>query len=182
MKLLTVNFLTCAIRSCKTSPLSFPLHFRDAELEQQEIEYNPIFLQNILPRLDWDAVKTTAAEVCINPSAPFPKSRDLVSNLLSHPLSKKQLSFTTLPANKPSPSAVMTTEAEEQGMRDLHTLLLETEVREGKMVCGNCGHEYPIKEGIANFLLPNHLGESLLSVYFGKGNGGEGRKREEGQP
>ncbi|MCJ1265133.1 hypothetical protein MMC22_005008 [Lobaria immixta] len=131
MKLLTVNFLTCAIRSCKTSPLSFPLHFRDAELEQQEIEYNPIFLQNILPRLDWDAVKTTAAEI----------------------------SFTTLPAIKPSPSAAMT-ETEEQGMRDLHTLLLETEVREGKMVCGNCGHEYPIKEGIANFLLPNHLGES----------------------
>lgn len=44
-------------------------------------------------------------------------------------------------------------------MRDLHTLLLETEVREGKMVCGNCGHEYKIKEGIANFLLPSHLGE-----------------------
>lgn len=44
-------------------------------------------------------------------------------------------------------------------MRDLHTLLLETQVMEGKMVCGNCGHEYKIKEGIANFLLPNHLGE-----------------------
>lgn len=44
-------------------------------------------------------------------------------------------------------------------MRDLHTLLLETEVREGKMVCGNCGHEYKIKEGIANFLLPSHLGK-----------------------
>lgn len=44
-------------------------------------------------------------------------------------------------------------------MRDLHTLLLETEVREGKMVCGNCGHEYRIKEGIANFLLPSHLGK-----------------------
>jgi hypothetical protein len=43
-------------------------------------------------------------------------------------------------------------------MRDLHALLLETEVGEGKMVCGNCGHEYRIKEGIANFLLPNHLG------------------------
>ena len=25
-------------------------------------------------------------------------------------------------------------------------------------MCGNCGHEYRIKEGIANFLLPNHLG------------------------
>lgn len=48
-------------------------------------------------------------------------------------------------------------------MRDLHTLLLETQVREGKMVCGNCGHEYKIKEGIANFLLPSHLGKSFLS-------------------
>lgn len=44
-------------------------------------------------------------------------------------------------------------------MRNLHTLLLETEVMAGKMVCGHCGHEYKIKEGIANFLLPNHLGE-----------------------
>ena len=53
--------------------------------------------------------------------------------------------------------------SQEKVMRDLHTLLLETEVREGKMVCGNCRHEYRIKEGIANFLLPSHLGE-LLSV------------------
>lgn len=56
-------------------------------------------------------------------------------------------------------------------MRDLHTLLLETEVREGKMVCGNCGHEYRIKEGIANFLLPSHLGELshfilVISLYI----------------
>lgn len=47
---------------------------------------------------------------------------------------------------------------DEKVVRDLHTLLLETEVREGKLVCGNCGHEYRIKEGIANFLLPSHLG------------------------
>ena len=50
-------------------------------------------------------------------------------------------------------------------MRDLHTLLLETEVREGKMVCGNCGHEYRIKEGIANFLLPSHLGKSSTPIF-----------------
>ena len=48
-------------------------------------------------------------------------------------------------------------EEEEATLRDLHKLLLETQVVEGKMVCGNCGHEYRIKEGIANFLLPNHL-------------------------
>ena len=58
------------------------------------------------------------------------------------------------------------TAADEKVMRDLHTLLLETEVREGKMVCGNCGHEYKIKEGIANFLLPSHLGETTVICIY----------------
>lgn len=59
-------------------------------------------------------------------------------------------------------------EGREKVLRDLHTLLLETQVTEGKLVCGNCGHEYAIKEGIANFLLPSHLGEwisYLLSLF-----------------
>jgi len=41
--------------------------------------------------------------------------------------------------------------------KDLHRLLMETCIQEGKLVCGNCGHEYAVKEGIANFLLPSHL-------------------------
>jgi hypothetical protein len=65
MKIITANFLTCAVKTCKTSPSSFPLHFRDAELVQQEIDYNPLFLRNVLPRLDWGALKITAAEVCV---------------------------------------------------------------------------------------------------------------------
>lgn len=86
-----------------------------------------------------------------------------------------QLGFTSLPPEKPDISPVvggsvntiagigrdgMAGEddgAKDKMLRDLHKLLLETQVREGKMVCGNCGHEYRIKEGIANFLLPNHL-------------------------
>ena len=65
MKILTVNFLTCAVKTCKTSPLSFPLHLKDAELEQSDMEYNASFLRNILPRIDWEAFKITASEVCI---------------------------------------------------------------------------------------------------------------------
>ena len=65
MKILTVNFLTCAVRACKTSPLSFPLHFQDAELEQSDMEYNVSFLWNVLPRIDWEALKVTAKEVCV---------------------------------------------------------------------------------------------------------------------
>ena len=63
MKILTVNFLTCAVKACKTSPLSYPLHFRDAELEQADLDFNPTFIQNILPRVDWEGLKVTAKEV-----------------------------------------------------------------------------------------------------------------------
>ena len=65
MKVLTVNFLTCAVKACKTSPLSFPLHFKDAELEQSDMENNPSFLRNILPRIHWESYRTTASEVCV---------------------------------------------------------------------------------------------------------------------
>ena len=57
-------------------------------------------------------------------------------------------------------------------LQNLHKVLLATEVREGKMVCGNCGHEYKIKEGIANFLLPGHLGELLSSCEWGSSSKG----------
>lgn len=153
MKLLTVNFLTCAVKSCKSSAASFPLHFEDAELEQREIRYNPTFLSNILPRLDWDAITTTALEVC-----KYKPCRTVEE----HSKGQRQLGFTNLPATKPEGS--FETEDEHKVMRVLHTLLMETEVIEGKMVCRNCGHEYKIKEGIANFLLPNHLGASNRQV------------------
>jgi len=122
MKILTTNYLTCALRACKSHPNSFPLHFRDAELQQDSLPFNAAFIANILPRIDWSALLTTAAE----------------------------LGFTNLPAEKPD------TVDEKAGM-ELHRILIETQVVEGKLVCGNCGHEYAIHQGIANFLLPGHL-------------------------
>jgi len=53
--------------------------------------------------------------------------------------------------------AEVTTEPSEEDLQRLHTLLLETQITSGKLVCGNCGHEYKILEGIPNFLLPAHL-------------------------
>ena len=44
-----------------------------------------------------------------------------------------------------------------QTARDLHKILLETTIKEGKLVCGNCEHEYKVMEGVPNFLLPGHL-------------------------
>ncbi|EPS27545.1 Multifunctional methyltransferase subunit trm112 [Penicillium oxalicum] len=125
MKVITANFVTCSVKDCKTSAASFPLHFHDAELEQLEVDLQPEFIRNILPRIDWESLRITATE----------------------------LGFPALPETKPEGDALN----DEQTLKDLHRLLLETSVVEGKLVCGNCGHQYVIKEGIANFLLPSHL-------------------------
>ncbi|PGH06576.1 hypothetical protein AJ80_08135, partial [Polytolypa hystricis UAMH7299] len=98
MKVITSNFLTCAVKACKSTSTSFPLHFRDAELEQEDVEFQPEFLRNVLPRVDWDALKVTAAE----------------------------LGFASLTETKPEGAAL-----DEQMLRDLHKLLLETHVMEG---------------------------------------------------
>jgi multifunctional methyltransferase subunit TRM112 len=69
MKILTTNYLTCAVKACKSSPASFPLHFKDAELVQEELDLNPEFIRNILPRIEWGALVQTATEVAF-PSPP----------------------------------------------------------------------------------------------------------------
>ena len=63
MKVLTLNFLTCAVKTCKSSSDSFPLHPKDAELVSDDVELNPQLLVNLLPRIDWNALRTTSREV-----------------------------------------------------------------------------------------------------------------------
>ncbi|VEU19851.1 DEKNAAC100774 [Brettanomyces naardenensis] len=58
----------------------------------------------------------------------------------------------SIPAEKPE-----NIEQNEALLRELHSLLLETQIVEGKMMCQNCGHIYYIKDSIPNFLLPPHL-------------------------
>lgn len=63
MKVITANFVTCAVKDCKTSPASYPLHFHDAELELQELDFQPEFIRNVIPRIDWEGLRATANEV-----------------------------------------------------------------------------------------------------------------------
>lgn len=76
MKLLTLNFLTCAIKTCKSSPSSFPLHPRDADLEVVETDLNLPFLKNILPRLMWDELCVITSEVRLLPFSQPPNPSD----------------------------------------------------------------------------------------------------------
>lgn len=63
MKVLSLNFVTCAVKACKSSSDSYPLHPKDAELVEDEIELIPEMIINVLPRLDWAALRTTTSEV-----------------------------------------------------------------------------------------------------------------------
>ncbi|KAL2402998.1 hypothetical protein ABEF93_006614 [Exophiala dermatitidis] len=157
MKLLTTNFLTCAVKTCKTSPLSFPLHFKDATLERTEIDFNPLFMRNILPRVNWDALVSTATELGMQALVPEKNPVDVVEE--RQPKNEhgnaghddEEMNGTETEKEAESPVV------NEEVLKKLHGLLLETGVVEGKLVCGNCGFEYPIKEGVGNFLLPAHL-------------------------
>ncbi|KAI9744305.1 MAG: hypothetical protein M1818_002457 [Claussenomyces sp. TS43310] len=140
MKVLTLNFVTCAVKACKASGAAFPLHPKDAELVQADVALNPKLLVNLLPRIDWEALRTTAVELGFPPLAPTAPTA----------------------AQLEAPDDAKDDEKDDGGaasrmMRDLHALLMETQINEGRLVCANCGHEYAVKEGIANFLLPNHL-------------------------
>ncbi|KAG5437532.1 hypothetical protein PCANB_000960 [Pneumocystis canis] len=122
MKLLTANFLQCAVKKCQSNALGFPLKFQDVKIIQQEHDFNPEFLVNIF--YHWPGLILTLKEL---------------------------FGTVTLPNEKPELTIDHT-----DMLRELHTLLLETQVTEGNLICRNCNHIYPIKEGIPNFLLSEY--------------------------
>ncbi|KAG7193435.1 uncharacterized protein KQ657_000853 [Scheffersomyces spartinae] len=128
MKFLTTNFVKCAIKTCDSSIDAFPLQYTECELVQQEQDYNPEFIVHMLERIQWDALISVA--------------RDLGND--------------GLPANKPEGLDAII-EDDQAILKDLHTLLLETHIVNGKMTCKHCNHVYHIKNSIPNFLLPPHL-------------------------
>jgi hypothetical protein len=63
VRLITQNLLSCPSTLC-AYPANFPLSFQDVEeLEMVEAEYNPEFLRGVLSRLEWNALRNSAAEV-----------------------------------------------------------------------------------------------------------------------
>ncbi|KAF0466638.1 hypothetical protein F8M41_026141 [Gigaspora margarita] len=127
MRLVVHNMLQCHVKGCNSN--NFPLRLFDVELEIHEIEFNPQFLQSLLPKLDWNAFISTA----------------------------NQIGITSLPQTLPE-------EIDEDFLKNLHRILFETHIMQGKMVCSNCSHEYPIKEGIPNMLLNEEEAEEEAEV------------------
>ncbi|KAI9031731.1 hypothetical protein CLU79DRAFT_729817 [Phycomyces nitens] len=121
MRLITHNLLQCHVKNCNSN--NFPLKIEDAQVELIEADFNPEFLVNMLPKIDWPVLVNTA----------------------------KQLGIPNLPAQVPEDA-----EQNEAFLQGLHSVLLETHIQQGRMICPGCGHVFNIKEGIPNMLLAEH--------------------------
>ncbi|KAG5677042.1 hypothetical protein PVAND_006827 [Polypedilum vanderplanki] len=61
MKLLTYNFLTS--KCIKKVKVGYPLKLNIMEQKVESTNFNPEFIQRVLPRLDWSAIKIAADSV-----------------------------------------------------------------------------------------------------------------------
>ncbi|KAJ8585210.1 Trm112p-domain-containing protein [Rhizopogon salebrosus TDB-379] len=82
VRLITHNLLACHVKGCTTN--NFPLVFQDVQVELQESEFNPDFVRNMLPRLEWTALVNAAQQVgdtSLPPEQPDMMDDDLLQKL-----------------------------------------------------------------------------------------------------
>lgn len=97
--------------------------------------------RNLSIPLTLNAVEVTHTDTEFNP--------DLTSRILGK-LSWPELVVTAQSLGVQLPGELG--EPDVPALEQLHKLLFNTHVKEGAMVCPNCGHAYTIQRGIANML------------------------------
>lgn len=126
--------------------------------------------KSILPRLDWAALRKTAAEVSSSawPAAvtrprcrphPSPRCRCHFArqSLTPPPLalwpataasSPLQLGVAALPEEVPAGA-----ESDAGFLRSVYALVFDIHLEEGNLLCPHCGRAYPVRKGVPNMLL-----------------------------
>lgn len=140
MRLLTHNLLACHARSCTQTSNNFPLECRQIKLELQETEYNDAFLRGFLPKLDWSALVKTARDLG-DTSLPD-QSPDINDPMMDEDVLKKL-------------HHVLLEVSFHRNLRSkclMNLYLLKMHIIEGQLVCPNCSHIFPIRNGIPNMV------------------------------
>ena len=109
-------------------------------VEEREDDFNHDFIVNLLKKIDWNALKIGAADVCVF---------IFILNL--------QIGY-QVPDTLPE-------ELSDEVLQQIHHVLLELEVMSGKLVCAHCGREYIIEQGIPNMLLREDEVQFLTFLY-----------------
>lgn len=119
----------------------FYLFLQINKKEEVEAEFNPTFIERLLPKLDWPTVHLAAQMVWFN---------ILLFNFLrKHDFSVSQVDLgDVIPPEQPANIA-----DNEELLQKLHHLLLEIDVLEGQLECPETGRVFPITDGIPNMLL-----------------------------
>ncbi|KAI9566683.1 hypothetical protein HD554DRAFT_1086941 [Boletus coccyginus] len=82
VRLITHNLLACHAKGCTTN--NFPLLLEDVQIELREQEFNPDFVKNILPRLEWRALvdaATLVGDTSLPPEQPEMTDDELLQTL-----------------------------------------------------------------------------------------------------
>lgn len=155
MRLLTHNLLACHARSCQSTSNNFPLLLKDVQLEIIEAESNPTFIQGFLPKLDWNALVSTARSLGdsslpdTGPDASQPLNDSELISALHHVLLEVSPQHSTSVPDSPSRTDLFHATSSRVFDHQIHVV-------EGNMICLNCQHVYQIRSGIPNMLLAEH--------------------------
>lgn len=118
-----------------------------------ELEFNELFLRNVLGRVEWDAMRAVLGEVGLRLPLGVGEEKSAAAEASEAMELDQEPTEEKVEAREEANEEELTDET----LRKVHELLMETQITSGKLVCGNCGHEYAVREGIPNFLLPGHL-------------------------
>ncbi|XP_017481294.1 PREDICTED: multifunctional methyltransferase subunit TRM112-like protein [Rhagoletis zephyria] len=78
MRLSTYNFLTS--KAIKGVKVGFPLKLTIAKKDIIESEFNPTFVERLLPRLDWSAIRLAAEVVDLGDDIPAEQPTNIGEN------------------------------------------------------------------------------------------------------
>jgi len=123
MRLLTHNHLICVKKECKRN---YPLEIVATKVEQTDSDCDSNFIVHIMANVDYKVLEHAARGLGI---------KGLPS-----------------PADFPEVSSLSTT-SHASLIQLLHTVLIDTHVIEGQLVCSSCKRSYLIQQGIPNMRL-----------------------------
>ncbi|GLD92427.1 hypothetical protein PINS_up000960 [Pythium insidiosum] len=133
MRLLTHNMLLCNVKACQETasrepgqrPLNFPLKIVP-EMDGVvvlETVFSKQFMLHIMNSIDYPALVQTTKE-------------------LNHP------DVPVLPDTLPQDLS-----NEEDLLKQIHRVILDTNIVEGELVCNNCARSYPVTNAVPNMML-----------------------------
>ncbi|KAL3796003.1 hypothetical protein HJC23_013060 [Cyclotella cryptica] len=128
MRLLTHNFLRSNVKGTENG---YPLQIEVAALNYEESPVNKEFLLNILPKVNYPALRSAVQQISHRCEPTLPE----------------------IPENLDVSDTEGNEKLDDATIVKLHRVLLDVYLVEGWLVCPDTGRKFPVKDGIPNMIL-----------------------------